>query len=126
MEEMTILKEMGRVQAPPGFERTVLDGLASGRKRHRRRKTLRLSAAGALSALTAAAAVLLVLILPGGPRSNLANLERDLGPDRFSGRSLPLVEPVDYLSEFWRVGQSSQTIYILEQVSDRTDTKVKF
>lgn len=131
MEENELLTRMERVEAPPGFEQRVMAqlGLRKQRRRKVRRLTLTLSTATAALVVVFVAVNFLVLA-PGSP-GRMAGLEKDISPD-FSADSrsasrihtIPITEALDFSGEIRQVTHEPRTIYILEQVSDRTDTRI--
>ena len=129
MEESSLLEKLARVKAPPDFEQKVLAQL-SLRRRQLRTRTLRLSLAGAFSAILVLLVAINILFLPGKGLVKLTGLEEDLSSPLSRGQQLaprgyiPIIEAVDYQGEI-RSGDPA-TIYILEQVSDETSTEILY
>lgn len=126
MQEFDLLTHTKTVEAPPGFEQRVMAHLAE--KKQYRRKVRRFG----FSVATAAASVLVVmivlnfLVLPQRNLGRMAALENKISPDFQSPvriRTIPITEALDFAGEIRQVSQQPRTIYILEQVSDRTDAK---
>jgi len=132
MEIHDFLKKIERVEAPPLFEQKIMAELSS-RKRKRAQKTrLGLAFAG----LTSAAVIMLLIVglfnLPQREPADVMSLETKTTPslkrDVRMGETdfIPIIEAVDYDGEIRRVKDQPPTIYILEHVSDSTDTKTKY
>lgn len=119
MDELKHLGQLPRVRAPLGFEGRVLARLAERKERRLRRvKTLRFSLAGASAFLLVGFVVTRLFILPGtGPI---------VSAEGKKGRFIPINEPVDYSREVRDVSRDSETIYILEQVSDITTADITY
>ncbi len=127
MQEFDLLNHTKIVEAPPGFEQRVMVHLAH--RKQLRRKIRRLG----FSLATAAASVLVIvialnfLVLPQGNTGRMAALEKEISPDFQSPVRIPtspITEALDFSGEIRQVSQQPRTIYILEQVSDRTDAKL--
>jgi hypothetical protein len=124
MEVRDLFEKMDRVAAPVGFERRVLTELVH-RKGLRRssRRTWRFAYAGG-------AAVLLAAVVLGG----VFVLDRagDKGSDatvRLAGRpseAVPVMETLDYSSEYRNASSEPRTIYILEQVSEASPRDITY
>lgn len=131
MEKFNLLKKLGRVKAPPDFEQKVMAQL-SLRRRQVRVRNLRLSLAGAFSALIVLFIVVNVFFLPqrsplkfiGGEKGMSSSLQQR-GPT-VERDFIPIIESVDYTSEIQSVSQDPSTIYILEQVSEETSAEIKY
>ena len=132
MEELNLLEKLGRVKAPPDFERMVLDRLA-----HRKQAKapasvfgLRFSLAGVLTALVICILLANVFILqkPG----TLAGRNTGLAPERgFAAVSpaaevISIMEPMSYRQEVRGQAADSGAIYILESVSDATYQEIRY
>lgn len=117
MDELRSLGALPRVKAPLGFEARVLAGLADrAALKSRRRRSLRLSLAGASAFVLVGFVVTRLFILPGGGPSRTAAAWDGAGP---AGRLvIPINEPVEYSGEVRTASRNGETIYILEQVSD--------
>jgi hypothetical protein len=132
MEELNLLEKLGRVKAPPDFERSVMDRLA----RLKRTKApasvfgLRLSLAGGLTALLICFLLVNVFVLqkPG----TLADRNRGLTLDRGAATSapaaqlIPVMESMNYSQEVRSLAADSNAIYILENVSDETYQGIQY
>jgi hypothetical protein len=103
----------------------------SSRKRALVRNTrLRLSFAGAFSAAAILLVVVGLFVLPQRRPAEIASVEKS-APQAFERQDprrtrdyIPIVEAVDYTGEIRTVQNQPPTIYILEHVSDSTDTKI--
>jgi hypothetical protein len=130
MELNNFLKKIEHVEAPPNFEQKVMAELSMKKRTLARNTRLRLSLAGAVSA----AAVLLVVVglfmLPQRRPAEIVSVEKSAPAaferqDRRRERNyIPIVEAVDYTGEIRTVQDQPPTIYILEHVSESTDTKI--
>jgi hypothetical protein len=124
MEERDLLGSMDRVAAPPGFERRVLTELA--RRKERRgsaRRTWRFAYAGA-SAVLLAAVVLGGVFVLNRTGENVAD-----GALRPAGRpsdAVPVMDTLDYSSEYRNASSEPRTIYILEQVSEVSPREITY
>ncbi|MBD3414757.1 MAG: hypothetical protein GF421_10045 [Candidatus Aminicenantes bacterium] len=131
MKELDFLKN-DRVKAPDDFEKKVLILLSEKKKKKKKVRLFQLSLAGAVGTV---GVILLVVnlfffqnqspqeIAEKGPQSIL-----DLGEYFQFGHEnrIPITEAVDYSGEIRVKTDQSRTIYILEQVSDSTDTHIKY
>ena len=132
MEVHELLKGLETVKAPPGFEQKVFAQLSLRKRKHDRSRTLRFSLAGALAGGIAVLLVINFFILSGQGLSRFSGLERNSAPsglsdERFmAGSSIPIIETLDYASEIRTLTNEMPTVYILEQVSWTTDTKIKY
>ncbi|MFC2165835.1 hypothetical protein ACFLT2_12680 [Acidobacteriota bacterium] len=132
MEIHELLKKIERVDAPPHFEQRIMTELSS-RKSHRARKTrMGLTFAGAASAAAIMLLVVGLFILPQREPAEMLSLEKKSTPSLSrdaqlrEGEVIPIIEAVDYAGEIRRMKDQPPTIYILEHVSDSTDTKTKY
>jgi len=131
MEEFNLLKKLERVKAPPDFEQKVMAQI-SLRRRQIRTRTLRLSLAGAFSAIVVLFIVVNVFFLPQKSPLKFVGGETEISSSlQESGITvekdfIPIIESVDYTREFQSVSQDPSTIYILEQVSDETSAELKY
>ncbi len=102
------------------------------RRRQLRTKQLRLSLAGAFSAILILFIVINVFVLPERGLVKFVGLDKDVSaPLQESyrlggGEFIPIIEPVDYTREIRSLSREPSTIYILEQVSDETSAELKF
>jgi hypothetical protein len=132
MKDFSVLRKTGKVMAPPGFEREVLRELAARSRKRVRVRRLRLSLAGAMSLVAVFVVLLNYVLLPRntGAPVDLSGLEkemtRDFRPAGLQPGSIAITEPVDYVGDLRSRGQDIPTIYILEQVSTQTDTRIKY
>ena len=134
MDELNLLKRLERVKAPPDFEQKILAQLSLRKRKKLRVKHLRLSLAGALSAALVFFIVMNFFILPRKSPVEFADFEKDLAsPSTFQrrgeprrGETIPIIEAVDYSGEIQTLSQEPRTIYILEQVFEGTNTKIKY
>jgi hypothetical protein len=121
MEGHELLGKMNRVEAPADFEERVLARLGAERRARARRQTaFRYAFAGS-------AAVLLI----GVALLNLPSVNRRAGSvvagkGRVGTVYLPVLETVDYSSEFRNASYQPRTVYILEQVSEVRPTEIKY
>lgn len=124
MEEPSYLGKMEKVAAPAGFERRVLAELAR-RKDLRRssRRTWKLAYAGAAAGLVTAVVLGGVLVLDrAGGKGTAAAV-------RLAERSVeavPVMETLDYSSEYRNASTEPRTIYILEQVSEASPREITY
>ncbi len=139
MEGHELLNRLERVEAPADFEERCFARLRQAAKeRAHRRAVLRYSFAGSAAVLLAGFLVLNTLVLhksPGLTYASKGKSESALGqPSAFrpagfetAGTGLvPVMEKVDYSSEFRNASFEPQTVYILEQVSEGAPSGVKF
>jgi hypothetical protein len=120
MEGHELLAKMTRVQAPPGFEETVLTKLPAARKERARirRANFRYAFAGSAA-----------LVLVGFVLLNPSFFQKEL-PLTFVERealtvpSIPVFETMDYASEFRNAQSQPRTVYILEQVSESVSSEI--
>ncbi len=134
MDVPNLLKKLEGVKAPPDFEQKILVQLSLRKRGKLRIKYLRLSLAGAFSAALVFFMAVNVFILPKKVPLEVADLEKGLaspsilqregGPRK--GETIPIIETVDYAGEIQSASREPQTIYILEQVSEGTSTKIKY
>jgi hypothetical protein len=132
MEELNLLEKLGRVKAPPGFERRVMDRLA----RLKQTKTpasvfgLRLSLAGGLTLLLICFLLVNVFVLQ--KPSTLADRNRGLTPDSSTlteasaAQVIPVLEHMNYRQEVRGLAADPNAIYILENVSDESYPGIQY
>jgi len=133
MEELNLLEKLERVKAPPDFEQKVLS-LLSERKEKRclRVRNLRFSFAGALAVLLVCFIVLNVFVFRGKESLDFSGVEKGVPAGAKRGEKLrerdylPIIEAVEYSGEIQRPSYESQTIYILEQVSEERLEQIKY
>jgi hypothetical protein len=132
MEELNQLEKLGKVKAPPDFERRVMDRLVQ-LKRTKAPAALfgwRLSLAGALTALVIGFLLVNIFVLqkPG----SLASQGRESGLNRSAINSgleaevIPVMERLNYSQEVRGLAADRGTIYILENVSDETYQEIRY
>ncbi len=134
MEVYELLKGLETVKAPSDFEQKVMAQLSLRKRKHVRSRTLRFSLTGALVGGFAVLLVINFFILSGQGLSRVSGLEKNSTPsplssERFmAGTSIPIpiIETVDYAREVRTLTNEVPTVYILEQVSWTTDTKIKY
>lgn len=130
MELNNLLKKIDAVEAPPDFEQKVMAELSLRKRRMRRNMRLRLSFAGVFSAAAILLVVIGLFVLPQRRQAEIVSLER-LGPSALERQDqspvrdfIPIVEAVDYTGEIRTTQDQPPTIYILEHVSESTDTQI--
>ncbi|MBC8359534.1 MAG: hypothetical protein ISS41_06500 [Candidatus Aminicenantes bacterium] len=132
MDEFNLLKKLERVKAPPDFEQRILTQLSLRKRKNLRVKYLRFSLAGAISAVFVFFIVMNFFILPRTSSMESVNLEKGFSSafykkDELRRRgTIPIIEALDYTGEMRTFSREPQTIYILEQVSKETNTKIKY
>lgn len=131
MEELNLLKKLEGVKAPPDFEQNVLAQLSLRKKRKLRVNYLRFSLAGAFSGALVFFIIVNVFILPKKSSVEFTGLERDIPSslrriDQQERETIPIIEILDYFGDVKSLSREPRTIYILEQVSDKTSTKIKY
>lgn len=124
MKERNFLEKMDRVAAPPGFERRVLAELAL--RKERKRSSVRIwrfvYAGGA-------AVFLAVVLLTGVFVLDRAGEKGPAATARLTGRpseAVPVMETLDYASEYRNASSEPRTIYILEQVSEVSPREITY
>lgn len=138
MEGHELLGNVNRVEAPADFEERVLTRLGAERRARARRQT------AFRYAFVGSAAVLLIgvalLNLPSvNPRAGSAVAGKGRvgtvlphlaypapGREAVDASYLPVLETVDYSSEFRNASNQPRTVYILEQVSEVRPTEIKY
>jgi hypothetical protein len=132
MEEYNLFEELRRVKAPENFELRITQLLQERKRKSVRIRTLRLSLAGALSAVVAVFVIINFLILPQGTPVEYSELKSDIpsvferGMQQRTMEPIPIIERVDYSGEMRSRRQEPPTIYLLEQCSDRTVREIKY
>ena len=127
MDDANLLRKLDKISAPPDFERLVMSELIRRREalpRARRLQTFRLSLAGAAAALLVCFLILNMFVFQkyGPARMAGRDAEEVLSPNDF----LRITEAVDYGSEIRGASYEPQTVYILEQVSNASNTLIKY
>jgi hypothetical protein len=138
MEGHELLTKTSRVKAPPDFEERVLAKLGEERRaRLRRRAAFRYAFVGSAAVLIVGFVILsqvgvnrrASLALAGKGKSEPA-AQRVAYPltarDQAARPYLPVLETVDYSSEFRNASYQPQTVYILEQVSEVRPSEIKY
>ncbi len=131
MRNITDLSSLGRVKAPQGFEQKVLAELSYRKRERIKIKHVRLSMAGAAATLVVVlVAAGFFLFSPKGTAVDMSNLRKPLTsgiankgeslPDR---AMIPITENVNYSREMRTGQQNPPTVFILEQVSNSSDTE---
>ena len=130
MEELNLLKKMGKVEAPPYFEQRVMTELLFRKKSRQTKKHLGMSFAGAFSALVVLFVIFNIFIIPHQGIRDYSSaeegfLKRSLMRESFRqpNEMIPIMESVDYSNEIRSRRNEPPTVYILEQVSNTTDAK---
>ncbi len=134
MEESNLFKNLIKVKAPLNFEEKVLHELSLRKKKRAIIKYLRLSFAGAFCFFLVVFFTFNIIIHPQRESSRIAGIER-ASPSLSTGYGLreetrerefiPVIETLDFRKEAQISGQP-QTIYILEQISEKTREELKY
>jgi hypothetical protein len=134
MEGHELFSKMAKVEAPGGFEESVLARLPAARKERARAR--RAATRYAFAGSAALVLVSFLLFRPSLPEkdSGLTFADREAltaapskGPGvPAAGRSgfVPVYETMNYASEFRNVQSQPATIYILEQVSEIPSSEI--
>ena len=117
---MSDLNKLGRVKAPDGFEQKVMVQLVLRKRKKVKARYLRMSMIGAVSGVAILIVVMNLFVLPPKSTVDISNLEKKLEG------VVPITEIVNYSREIRPGRQDPPTVYILEQVSNRTDAKIKY
>ncbi len=126
MNDSELLKSLPRVAAPSRFEGLVLDALRAriedepGRSRVR---TFRWAMAGTAAGVLALFAALNLFVLRGPDASLLSSLRPD---GAVASGTVSLNERVDYRHEIRTASVEPGTVYILERVSEASNTVFKY
>ncbi len=139
MEGFEQFSRVGKVKAPEDFEARVLARLPGETRLRLRRRTAARYAFGGAAAVAVAGSVLLgVFVLPKRPPVALAGkpsvqkvvqpiVSAGLAPGRRGDNAyVPMLEKVDYTSEYRNVSHEPKTVLILEQVSEGAPSGVRF
>jgi hypothetical protein len=133
MEVTDLLKKLDKVQAPQDFEQKVLAQLSLRKRERIRVNRFRFSLASAVSAVAVLILVFNIFILPQKEMQRIAGLEGEIPAEFARSRTalgkadiIPILESVDYRGEISAQSPEPKTVYILEQVTDSTNTKVKY
>ncbi len=135
LEELSLLKDLDTVKAPPGFEQGVMARLSLAKREagRPRRAALKLSLAGAFAGLLALFVGVNVFVLREKPAAVVAD-KKDAGAPAAPAASatkgaqqlIPVIETFDYASELGGRSAGPQTVYLLEQVSDTVPRGVTY
>ena len=128
MEESHLLSSVERVEAPAGFEQKVMAQLSLRKRRRVRTRKLSFAITSACASLVIVLLAVNFFILSPKSSQEFSNLERDVPPGFFPSRwersrAIPITETINYTGEIRDLSHDARTVYILERVSDRTDTK---
>jgi hypothetical protein len=124
MGERNFLEKMDRVAAPPGFERRVLAELALRKERKRRSLgTWRFVYAGGAAVFLSAVILAGVFVLDRAGEKGTAAAVRHAGRP---SEAVPVMETLDYSSEYRNAPFEPRTIYILEQVSEVSPREITY
>ncbi len=133
MEELSLLKKLERVKAPPGFEQRVMAQLSVRRRGLvRRRRVFKLSLAGAFAGLLVVFILLDIFVLQKQAAPGAATIAQETSPlfgasEGVESRSLvPIIETLDYSTEIRSRTEEPRALYLLEEVSDRTLREIKY
>ncbi len=121
MDVERYLQGLERVSAPPGFEQAVLAGLKERQKARVRLRRLEFSLAGAAALILAA----VIIFSPSARKSSVESMA-SLGQEEQPGRVVHVVEPLNLRREMRRTSDDSQTVFILEQVSDNWVQQISY
>jgi hypothetical protein len=128
MDDISLLRKLDRVTAPPDFEQRVMTQLARRRAalpQARRAQAFRYSLAGAAAALLVCFLVLNVFVLRNGPgRVQMAG--RDATETVKATDIVPITETVNYRNEVRDASSERRTVYILEQVSNASNKYTRY
>ncbi|HOM94597.1 MAG TPA: hypothetical protein P5517_04320 [Candidatus Saccharicenans sp.] len=113
MEEKNYISQLPRVKAPEDFENQVLNRLKKEKVRVVRQRRW----AWGLGGVAAAVLMAIILIKPGvkQPSYTAQQLEQERSPLEV----IQVVEPLNLENEIKTATDDPQTVFILEQVSDR-------
>ena len=130
MEEYELLSKLKKVEAPPGFEARVMTELDLRKRKHVRAKRLRWTFAGACASVATVMLVISFGVFPQKSTHEYAELKKKspvTAQPRYrlnNSRSIPVTESLNYSDEVQNRTSDRSTIYILEHVSDSTDTRI--
>lgn len=113
MDPERYLKNLERIAAPVGFEAAVLARVREKKERRVRLRRLEFSLAGAAALL-----LIGILIFSPGLRKSPVSTIAGISPEERQERVIHLVEQLNLRQEMGRAASESQTMFILEQVSD--------
>ena len=128
MEERDFLDKLTKVKAPLEFEQKLMAQLSLRKQaKYRMQKRARFSFAIAGASLIVVFIALSVFILPKKSQVGLADLQENI-PSKYQETEnkevIPLIESVDYSQEMHNFSGEPKTVYILEQVSNVSNTRI--
>ncbi len=134
MDEMNLLASLNRVKAPPDFEQKVMARVSLLRRTQRERRIrLSFSMAGAFASLLVVFVLLNVFVLHNRAPQGVSSADRtpspaasEITPASDLRGIIPVIETLDYTSELRRRSPETQTVYLLEQVSDTSPIGIKY
>lgn len=131
MDELDLLKKLERAKAPSDFEEKVLAQLYQRKKRNLSLKYLRFSLAGAFSAALIIFVVLNVFIFHKKSPVQISEFGIGISPafqveEKSAKETIPVIETVDYKQEIRTLSPEPRTIYILEQVADGSQARIRY
>ncbi|MFW6124141.1 MAG: hypothetical protein ACOC5G_02875 [Acidobacteriota bacterium] len=132
MKELDFLKKNEWVKAPEDFEQSVMTLISRRKKKKEKVRVFRLSLVGAAATLGVIMLIFNFLLLKGDKSLEFVergqvNIQDSENYYRFGEENrIPITEEVDYSGEIRERVKQPQTIYILEQVLDSTDTHIKY
>jgi hypothetical protein len=125
MDDTSLFKKLGRVAAPPDFERRLMSELARRREalpKLRRSLVFRYSLAGTAAALLVCFLVLNLAV----PRQNGMAAGAKLAGGARAADFVPITEAMDYGTDVRRAVYEPRTVYILEQISTASDANIRY
>jgi hypothetical protein len=126
MEELNLLRRLDRVAAPADFELRVRGLLArrkADRPREIRARVFRYSLAGAGAALLAGFVLVNTVFIGPGSFSGIAERRGAVAPE---SERLPVMETVNYRNEVRNASLHPEAVYILENVSYASDSRIRY
>ncbi len=132
MEGLDLLEKLGRVKAPPDFEKNVLARLSQAKKKRGRQKAVyRFALAGSTALLVAFVLFNVFTVDRKGDMTRAGNAGLEVpfsDPIREAGLPgfIPVLETVDYSAEVRNASYEPRTVYILEQVSEGDPSGIKY
>ena len=132
MKEYELMNKLERVNAPPDFEQRVMTLLSERKKKKKRTVVFGYSLAGAFSTVAVLFIILNIFILPQRAPLDFASGEQGISSDYKRGiqprqrETIPIIEAVDYSGEIEALRYGPSAVYILEEVSDKTDARIKY
>ena len=132
MEEFDLLKKLEKVKAPPGFEQKVMAQVSLRKRRQAARPAAwRWSLAGALATLLVGFVLLNVFVLEKKAPTEISQTKKyapaAAGTVASSAAPIvPVIETLDYSTEVRGRSMGVPTIYLLEQVSEKTSKDILY